>query len=61
MSTAYKKRKKAIRDEKRRLGPKGLFHGQIPTVDFCLLQANWQSKVDGPPICSLADMIADHG
>ena len=34
MSTAYRKRKKAIRDEKKRRGPGGLLHGQIPPKDF---------------------------
>ena len=57
MSIAYKKRKKAIRDEKRRRGPKGLLHGQIPEMDFAMLQANWQREIDGPPLCSLADMV----
>ena len=57
MSTSYRTRKKAIRDEKRRIGPKGLIYGQIPEMDFYTLQANWHSKVTGPPIGTLADLM----
>lgn len=57
MSYAYQSRKKAIRKEKTRRGPKGLLYGQIPRMDFLYLQANWQSKVDGPPIGTLEDLM----
>jgi len=52
MTIAYKRRKKAIRAEKNRVG-----ENFIEPVKFGLLQANWQSKVDGPPIGTLEDLI----
>ena len=57
MSVAYKKRKKAIRNEKRRRGPKGLFHGSIPRHDFAMLQANWDREITSPPISTLEDLL----
>ena len=44
MSTAYRKRRKAIRDEKRRRGPGGLFFGQIPEMDFKRLMAEFHVR-----------------
>lgn len=45
MSIAYKKRKKAICDEKRRRGPKRLLFGQIPPEEFSMMQANWEREI----------------
>lgn len=44
MSVAYKKRKKAIRDEKRRRGPERLSFSQIPSKEFVMMQADWDEK-----------------
>ena len=52
MSYSYRQRKKAIKTEKKKRGVK-----IIPKVDFCLMQANWRSKIDGPPIGTLADLM----
>jgi len=47
MSRAYKQRKKAIRDEKRRLGKDGLHFGSIKRSQFHLLQAEWRLQDQG--------------
>lgn len=62
MSTSYRTRKKAIRDEKKRRkmipGPNGLdSKGHIPEKAFSYLQADWHSKVIGPPIGTLEDLM----
>jgi len=57
MSISYKNRKKAIRDEKRRLGRDGLEHGQIPKKRFLEMQSEWRRKIDGPPIGTLEDLM----
>ena len=44
MSTAYRKRKKVIRDEKRHRGPSGLVHGQIPLMDFKRLMTEFHVR-----------------
>ena len=59
MSTAYKKRKKAIRGEKLRRGTDALSFGQIPPGEFSMMQANWEREITGPPIGTLADFA--HG
>ena len=47
MSTAYRKRKKVIRDEKRHRGSSGLIHGQIPLMDFKRLMTEFHvRKID---------------
>lgn len=62
MSVAYRKRKKSIRDEKRRLAKiDGLdSFGHIPEKTFHYLQANWYRKITGPPIGTLEDFIGSH-
>ena len=62
MSIAYRKRKKAIRDEKRRRktipGPKGLdSKGHIPVMAFYQMQADWEREITGPPIGTLEDLM----
>ena len=52
MTIAYRRRKKAIRAEKRRLNV-----ATIPRRQFLELQANWQRRVDGPPIGTLQDLV----
>ena len=56
MSTAYRKRKKAIRDEKKRRGPGGLLYGHIPPKDFGYMQANW-SRDNGPKPIGTLDQL----
>ena len=59
MSVAYKKRKKAIRDEKLRRGTDALSFGRIPPKEFSMMQADWERGITGPPIGTLADFA--HG
>jgi hypothetical protein len=54
MSTAYRKRKKAIRDAKRHYHN---LRNVIPEKDFRMLQAQWRREVDGPPIGTLEDLL----
>jgi len=44
MSTAYRKRQKLIRAEKKRRGPNGLIHGQIPPMDFKRLMTEFHVR-----------------
>ena len=58
MSTGYRTRQKAIRDEKRRRGYGGLLYGQIiPPKDFHKMQADWDRGITGPPLGTLEDMM----
>ncbi len=52
MTIAHRRRGKAIRREKRRLGVT-----RITAKDFGYLRAKWQRRVDGPPIGTLADLL----
>lgn len=43
MSIAYRRRKKSIRNEKRRLGVDGLDNGRIPADEFAWLRDDWKN------------------
>jgi len=53
MTIAYRRRKKRIQQEKRKL--KWTRH--IEPKNFVLMQANWRREVDGPPIGTLAQIM----
>lgn len=52
MSRAYKNRRKAIRDEKRRLGVK-----VIPSERFEWTRSEWRAALDGPFLGTLEDFM----
>jgi len=52
MTIAYRRRKKAIRAEKHRL-----MVNFIDMKTFTYLQAKWHSKITGPPIGTLEDLM----
>ena len=51
----FKRRQKAIRDEKRRLGIPS--HKQIPEADFAYLQSGWERANQGKFIGTLEQVI----
>ena len=53
MSLSYRRRKKRIKAEKRKLERTS----HIEPKNFVLLQANWRREVDGPPLGTLAQMM----
>lgn len=53
MTIAYRRRKKAIKIEKRKLK----WSSFIEPKDFAYLQANWQRQVNGPPIGTLEQLV----
>ena len=53
MTISYRRRKKRIKAEKRKLE----WTNHIEPKNFVMLQANWQSEVDGPPLGTLAQMM----
>ena len=53
MTIAYRRRKKRIKAEKRKLEKTS----HIEPKNFVLLQTNWRREVDGPPLGTLAQMM----
>ena len=61
MSTAYRKRRKRIRDLKKALPLKDLDGSNLIVMinpkRFTQLQADWDREVTGPPIGTLQDLV----